>query len=154
MFNQSSKHASFRASAFSGEAFASSRGKDPLNPLKLNKSSGALRATGDSRSDPFRINSSSYRRSERVGDNEGEDFYRFKLSGRREIEISVANGELFVGLDFGLLSNRGSKIRSREVSGSRTEEIRRTLRRGTYFIKVESDGKSVPYRLEFKSESP
>lgn len=155
MFDQSSKHESFRASAFSGEALTGSRGKDPLNPLKLNKSSRALRATGDSRSNPFRINSSSYKRSERVGDDEGKDYYRFNLSGRREIEISVENREFFLGpsLDFRLLNNRGSKIKSREVNGGRTEEIERTLGKGTYYIKVESGGESVPYRLKFKSKS-
>lgn len=134
-------------------------GKAAFSSLKLNRSSSesAFRATGDSRSNPFRIDSSSsYKRSERVGDDEENDYYRFKLSRKREVEISVENREFFLGpsLDFRLLNNSGGTIKSREVDGDDTEEIERTLNKGTYFIKVESDGESVPYRLRFKSSSP
>lgn len=160
MFNKSAKNDSFQTFALSGESLKANRfGKAALDPLKLNKSSGqSLRAAGDSRSDPFRIDSStSYKRSDRVGDDAGgDDYYRFKLSKKRDIEISVENDEFFLGpsLDFRLLNKNGGKIKSREVDGGDTEEIERTLGKGTYFIKVESGGESVPYRLKYKSESP
>jgi hypothetical protein len=159
MFPKSSKNNAFQSAALSSEALKNHRQSDALSAFKLNKISNerALRATGDSRSNPFKIDSkNSYRRSERVGDDEGNDFYRFKLSRRREVEISVFNKEFFIGpsLDFRLLNNSGGKIKSRKVRGSIIEEIERTLSKGTYFIKVESGGESVPYRLRFRSESP
>jgi hypothetical protein len=158
MFNKSFKNHIFKHAALSRESFQNNRFNNTFDLPKFNKSSNGLafRATGDSRSDPFRIdNRNSYRRSDRVGDDEGKDFYRFQLSRRREVEISVRNREFFLGpsLDFKLLNNSGSTIKSRRVRGDNTREIERTLSAGTYFIKVESGGESVPYRLSFKSES-
>lgn len=158
MFSKSSKHHLFKHAALSGEPLQNNQLNHTFNSLKFNKSSDGLsRATGDSRSDPFKIdNRNSYKRSDRVGDDEGDDYYRFRLSSQREVELSVENREFFLGpsLDFRLLNNSGRTINSREVDGDDTEEIERTLGRGTYFIKVESDGESVPYRLKFKSELP
>ncbi len=159
MFNKFSKNNTSKFSALSRESLSNRFDQAALTPLKFSKSSDGrtLRATGDSRSDPFKIDGrSSYKRSDRVGEDEGNDYYRFKLSRKREIEISVENREFFLGpsLDFRLLKNNGGKIKSREVRGNNQEEIERTLSKGTYFIKVESGGESVPYRLRFKSESP
>lgn len=161
MFNKSSKHDLFKSSGLSGASLRNQRfSQTELNALKFNKSSNGqtLRATGDSRSDPFRIdNSNSYERSDRVGDDAGgDDFYRFRLSRKRDIEISVENEEFFLGpsLDFRLLNKNGNVIKSREVGGGDTDDIERTLGKGTYFIKVESDGESVPYELKYNSESP
>lgn len=159
MFYKSVQSGSFKPSALSGESVRNNRFSQAFDAFKLNRSSDGrvLRATGDSRSDPFRINNrNSFRRSDRVGDDEGDNFYRFQLSRRRKIEISVENREFFLGpsLDFKLLNNSGGTIRSDEVDGDDTEEIERTLNRGTYFIKVESGGESVPYRLRFRSKPP
>lgn len=117
--------------------------------------SNTLRATGGSRSNPFRIRSSFYSRSSRVGDRPGDKFFRFDLSGTREVRISVRNGEFFrdPSLEFRLQNNQGRTIRSREVEGGTRRTIERDLRRGTYYIKVESDGESVPFRLEFRRRS-
>jgi hypothetical protein len=161
MFHKPNRNHPLNASSFSGESLKNnSFRKATSNPLKLNKSSEgrALRDAGDSRSDPFRIdNTNSYERSDRVGDDAGgDDYYRFKLSKKRDIEISVENDEFFLGpsLDFRLLNKGGKVIKSREVDGGDTDEIERTLGKGTYFIKVESGGESVPYELKYKSESP
>lgn len=112
--------------------------------------------TGDSRSNPFKINGNEYSRSDRVGDDEGDDYYRFDLKNKREIKISVQNKEFFLGpaLDFRLLDKNGNKIKSKHVYGDDTEDIKRDLNKGTYYIKVESGGNSVPYKLKFKSQSP
>lgn len=131
--------------------------------LKLNRSSldnsqppSVLRAEpGDSRSTAFKITESSFKESDRVGDDEGNDYYRFDLTGKSEIKIEVENNESFLGpsLDFRLLDKNGNKIQSVNVDGGDDEELNRTLGKGTYYIKVESGGESVPYELKFKRET-
>ncbi len=113
--------------------------------------------TGDSRSQPFKIDGkTSYSDSDRVGDDEGDKYYRFKLSKTREVKISVENNESIFGpsLDFRLLDKNGNKIKSLNVDGKDEEDIKRELNKGTYYIKVESNGESVPYELHYKSEEP
>ncbi len=121
------------------------------------RSSIQVLKTGDSRSNPFRISTkSSYKDSDRVGSREGDKYYQFNLSKKREIKISVTNNEFLIGpsLDFRLLDSRGDKIKSRKVFGDTTGEIRRDLSKGTYYIKVESNGRSVPYRLKYSNKAP
>lgn len=115
-------------------------------------SRSALRASpGDSRSRALRIKSSEFSRKDRVGEEEGNDYYRFDLSRRSEVEIEVENREFFLGpsLKFSLQRSNGSTIKSQKVFGGRDETINRTLDRGTYYIRVTSGGESVPYRLEY-----
>lgn len=135
------------------------------NSLKLNRSSlgssifptrSGLRAEpGDSLSNAYNITDSSFKESDRVGDNEGNDYYRFNLTGKSKIEIEVDNKEFFLGpsLDFRLLDKNGNKIQSVNVDGSEDGELNRTLGKGTYYIKIESGGESVPYELKFKREA-
>ncbi|MCU0523940.1 MAG: PPC domain-containing protein [Elainella sp. Prado103] len=126
----------------------SNRNSQPL----LGVGRSALRASpGDSRSRALRIKSSSFSRKDRVGEDEGNDYYRFDLSRRSEVEIEVENREFFLGpsLTFRLQRSNGSTIKSRKVFGNNDETIERTLDRGTYYIRVSSGGESVPYRLEY-----
>jgi hypothetical protein len=116
-----------------------------------------LRASpGDSRSSALNIKGDSFDRKDRVGRDEDDDFYRFDLSKTREIKITVENREGIFGPDlkFRLLKSNGSQITSREVQQTEDESVTRELKKGTYYIKVESDGESVPYRLRYKSSSP
>lgn len=117
------------------------------------RSSGILRASpGDSRSSALRIKSSDFSRKDRVGEDEGDDYYRFQLSRRDEVRISVENREFFLGpsLRFRLQRSNGSTLESERVRGDDEETIRETLNSGTYYIRVSSDGESVPYRLRFR----
>lgn len=152
MFDKSMFGASF-GDPFSSDSLSGAtptRSYAPINPF-----SNTLRSTGNSRSNPFRIRSSSYSRSSRVGDRPGDKFFRFELSGTREVRISVRNREFFrdPSLEFRLQNNQGRTLRSREVDGGTRRTIERDLGRGTYFIRVESDGESVPFRLEFRRRS-
>jgi len=125
--------------------------------LPSSQPGGLLRASpGDSRSSALKINSNSFDRKDRVGSKEDDDYYRFDLSKTRDIKITVENREGIFGPDlkFRLLKSNGSQITSREVQQTQDESISRELKKGTYYIKVESDGKSVPYRLRYKSSSP
>ncbi|MBW4466562.1 MAG: PPC domain-containing protein [Pegethrix bostrychoides GSE-TBD4-15B] len=118
---------------------------------------GSLRASpGDSRSSALQIKKDSFDRKDRVGRDEDDDFYRFDLSKTRDIKITVQNREGIFGPDlkFRLLRSNGSQIKSREVQQTQDESISRELKKGTYYIKVESDGQSVPYRLRYKSSEP
>lgn len=135
--------------------------ENPLDsPLKRlgNKHSSLFKTagTGDSRSEPFKIDGkTSYSDKDRVGDDEGDKYYRFKLSQKREVKIEVENNESIFGpsLDFRLLDKNGNKIKSVNVDGNDEDDIKRELNKGTYYIKLESNGNSVPYELHYKSES-
>lgn len=107
---------------------------------------------GDSRSSALRIKSSDFSRKDRVGDDEGDDYYRFDLSRRTEVRISVENREFFLGpsLKFRLQRSSGSTIESETVRGNDEDTIRKKLDSGTYYIRVSSEGESVPYRLRFR----
>jgi Bacterial pre-peptidase C-terminal domain len=127
--------------------------KTSLQSFRFGSSSAVLRAEpGDSRSSALRINSSDFSRRDRVGEDEGDDYYRFDLGRRTEVRISVENREFFLGpsLRFRLQRSNGSTIEAENVRGNDEDTIRRRLDSGTYFIRVSSGGESVPYRLRFR----
>ncbi len=144
------------ASAQRLPAVFSNRSSAPLSPQFLrfsSRSSAGLRAApGDSRSRALQIKSSDFSRRDRVGEDEGDDYYRFVLNRRDEVRISVENREFFLGpsLKFRLQRSNGSTIESETVRGNDEDTIRKTLSSGTYFIRVSSGGESVPYRLRFR----
>lgn len=134
----------------------SNPGSNPFKPaLKRTQSVlGPQPNQGFGARSTFKISSSSssFSRNDRVGDDEGTDTYRFELTRTSKVKISVENKEFIFGpsLDFKLLDSKGKKIKSREVDGLDSETIDRTLNKGTYSIRVESDGESVPYKLKYK----
>jgi hypothetical protein len=132
------------------------RSSTPFTPQPSrfgSRSSLVLRASpGDSRSQALRIKSSDFSRRDRVGEDEGDDYYRFDLNRRVEVRISVENREFFIGpsLKFRLQRSNGSTIESETVRGDDEDTIRKRLDSGTYYIRVSSNGESVPYRLRFR----
>lgn len=111
------------------------------------------RYTLDKRDGSFNINTkSSYKRSERVGDDEGKDFYKFKLNENSRVRINVTNREFLLGPSLEIrLEKKGSseKLRRTALAGG-TAVFDRRLSKGNYTLRVSSNGESVPYRLTFR----
>lgn len=98
---------------------------------------------------------SSYKRSDRVGDDEGKDFYKFKLDKSFRIRIGVTNREFLFGPSLEIrLEKQGSSDRlNRTALPGGTAVFDRRLSKGTYTLRVTSGGDSVPYRLTYRRES-
>ncbi|WP_416667644.1 hypothetical protein [Egbenema bharatensis] len=100
-------------------------------------------------------NRSSFNRSDRVGDQEGRDYYQFKLRRSSRVRIKVTNREFVFGPSIEIrLEKRGSSDRIRRIAlPLGTAVIDRRFSRGTYQLRVDSDGESVPYRLTYRRRS-
>ncbi|WP_143467482.1 hypothetical protein [Leptolyngbya ohadii] len=98
---------------------------------------------------------SSYKRTDRIGDDEGRDFYEFKLNERSRIRIGVTNREFLFGPSLEIrLEKKGSSEKIRRTAlGGATAVFDRRLSKGTYTLRVSSDGESVPYRLTYRRNS-
>lgn len=138
----------------------------PLSAFSLHSSSSAgtieLIRSSASKSNAIRIRRSGFRDFRRVGRRENDpQYYRFSLRRSGRVDISIQNRE-FGGL-FGfstptvkvrLERSNGKALSRRTVEGGELELISRRLDRNTtYYIRVTSSGKSVPYRLGLRTRS-
>lgn len=98
---------------------------------------------------------SSYSKRNRVGNDEGKDFFNFKLNGRSRVRIGVTNQEFLFGPRLEIqLEKKGSSERLRRTAiGGGTAAFDRRLSRGTYTLRVSSNGESVSYRLTYRKNS-
>ncbi len=83
-----------------------------------------------------------------VGNNDRDDYYRFELSGRSTFELALDG--LRADADVQLLDSSGRTITSSTRGGSQSEDIRRTLDAGTYFIRVYRYSGDTDYRLTLR----
>lgn len=123
------------------------------NSIENLSNHSSLRAgPGNTRSTALRIKDRTFSRKDRVGEDEGNDYYRLDLPRRSKVKIFVENREFIFGpsLTFRLQRSSGSTIDSEKVTGLDEESIRKTLDKGTYYIRVSSGGESVPYRLKYE----
>lgn len=118
--------------------------------------------SSSSKSKAIRIGRSGFRDSRRVGRRENDPrYYRFTLKRSGRIDISIQNREIggFFGFSTPTLKVRlersnGKALSRRTVEGGEFEHITRKLERGsTYYIRVTSAGKSVPYRLGLRTRN-
>ncbi len=150
--------ASLHSSRITGRAVFSTDGalSTRLNPtnsgLNFGSHSSFRASPGNNRSTALKIKDRKFSRKDRVGEEEGNDYYRFDLSRRSKVKISVQNGEFLFGpsVTFKLQRSSGSTIESEKVTGLSEDSIRKTLDSGIYYIRVSSGGESVPYRLKYE----
>lgn len=114
-----------------------------------------------SKDEAIRIRRSGFQNSGRVGRREDDPvYYRFTLSRRGQIDISIQNQEaggffqfLTPSLQIRLERANGKNVRTQTIEGGEFEHLTRTLRRGTYYISVTSGGESVPFRLGLRTRN-
>lgn len=120
-----------------------------------------IRATA-SKSSAIRIRRSGFQDSRRVGRRENDPrYYRFSLRRSGRVDISILNREFSGLLGFSaptlkvrLERSNGKVLNRRTVEGGELELISRRLdRNNTYYIRVSSSGRSVPYRLGLRTRS-
>lgn len=137
---------------------------EPLSTSFLHSSGDAteLSQSRASKSQAIRIRKSGFRDFRRVGRRENDPrYYRFSLKRAGRVDISIQNRE-FGGL-FGfsvptvkvrLERSSGKVLNRRTVEGGEFEFINRKLKRNTtYYIRISSSGRSVPYRLGLRTRS-
>lgn len=123
---------------------------DPGNRIFSVRASGN---PGNSRSDALTIKNYPYNNEARIGSDEnGSDFYKIKQDKDKKIKfkIYVENDEGVLGpsLTFSLQNKNGKTLDSDKVSGRDDDEIVRKLGKGTFYIKVSTEGESVPYDIK------
>lgn len=115
-----------------------------------------------SKSNAIRIRKSGFSDSRRVGRRENDPrYYRFTLRRSGRIDISILNREFSGLLGFAaptlqvrLERSNGRTLNRRTVEGGELELISRRLdRNNTYYIRVSSSGRSVPYRLGLRTRN-
>lgn len=115
-----------------------------------------------SKSKAIRIRRSGFNDSRRVGRREDDPrYYRFSLKRSGRIDISIQNREFGGLLGFSvptvkvrLERSNGKTLSRRTVEGGEFEFISRRLdRNSTYYIRVTSSGRSVPYRLGLRTRN-
>lgn len=115
-----------------------------------------------SKSNAIRIRRSGFRDFRRVGRRENDPrYYRFSLRRSGRIEISIQNQEFGGLLGFSvptvkvrLERSNGKALNRQTVRGGELEFISRRLERNrTYYIRVTSSGRSVPYRLGLRTRN-
>jgi hypothetical protein len=83
---------------------------------------------------------------EQVGGADPVDFYRFNLSDRQKVTLSLTN--LQADADLKLLDSAGEVLKSSARVGTVSEQIVRNLRAGTYYIQVvPKSGNTTTYTL-------
>ncbi|NEP78326.1 MAG: pre-peptidase, partial [Okeania sp. SIO3B3] len=86
-----------------------------------------------------------------VGTTDRNDYYRFTLGQRSELDLSL--DDLSANANLQLLRNNGSVIRTSRRGGSNEESISQTLDAGTYFVRVFSVGNAnTNYDLDLSAE--
>lgn len=137
----------------------------PLSSSSLHSSSigtAELIRPSASKSNAIRIRRSGFRDSRRVGRRENDPrYYRFSLRRSGRVDISIQNREFGGLLGFStptvkvrLERSNGKALNRRTVEGGEFEFISRRLERNsTYYIRVTSTGRSVPYRLGLRTRN-
>ncbi|NEP78327.1 MAG: pre-peptidase, partial [Okeania sp. SIO3B3] len=114
---------------------------------------GARDLAGNNRGNARNIGSLSGSRDfeEFVGETDRNDYYRFTLDNRSELDLSL--DDLSANANLQLLRNNGSVIRTSRRGGSNEESISQTLDAGTYFVRVFSAGNAnTDYDLDLSAE--
>ena len=84
--------------------------------------------------------------NEFVGENDPEDFYKFRLNETTDVELVLS--ELSADADLKLLDSRGQILQSFPETGNSPELIFDTLSQGTYYVNVSSYfGANTDYQL-------
>ncbi|WP_202220170.1 pre-peptidase C-terminal domain-containing protein [Okeania sp. KiyG1] len=86
-----------------------------------------------------------------VGETDRNDYYRFTLDNRSELDLDL--DDLSANANLQLLRNNGSVISTSRRGGSNEESISQTLNAGTYFVRVFSVGNAnTDYDLDLSVE--
>ncbi|MGK7922118.1 MAG: PPC domain-containing protein, partial [Trichodesmium sp.] len=84
--------------------------------------------------------------NEFVGENDPEDFYKFRLNETADVEVVLS--ELSEDADLQLLDSRGQLLQSFPENGTTPELIFGRLSRGTYYVNISSYfGANTDYQL-------
>ena len=88
--------------------------------------------------------------TEFVGENDTEDFYKFRLNETADVELFLS--ELSEDADLQLLDSRGQLLQSFPESGTTPELIFGRLSRGTYYVNISAYfGANTDYQLNLFS---
>lgn len=137
-------------------SFSFNAGSGPFEQQPFPRTFGrALDNPGNSQNKALTIKNYPYDNEARIGDDEnGSDYYKIKQDKDKQIKftIEVENDEGIFGpsLTFALQNKNGKTLASDKVSGTDSDEIEKKLGKGTYYIKVSTDGESVPYDIEVR----
>lgn len=133
-----------------------------FSPHSSSIGAAGLTHSNASKSSAIRIRKSGFSDSRRVGRRENDPrYYRFTLKRSGRIDISIQNREFGGLLGFSvptlkvrLERSNGKALNRRTVEGGEFEFISRKLdRNSTYYIRVTSAGRSVPYRLGLRTRN-
>ena len=87
-----------------------------------------------------------------VGESDSGDCYQFQINGKKNLRVRL--GRLQADADLQLLNHQGRVIYDSVASGSLPENIRLTLRRGKYYLRVFSyDNEETSYSLNLRARS-
>jgi hypothetical protein len=82
----------------------------------------------------IRLRNGSANASDRIGGSDRNDFYQIRVNRRSPLNLNL--GQLSTNANLALLNAKGKVIQKSTQPGTQNETIQRTVRAGTYFVRV------------------
>jgi hypothetical protein len=119
----------------------------PIAPDAAGNSSAAARNLGTFKAGTVKAV------ADNVGPSDRNDYYKFAITSTLTIAAKLSN--LTDNVDLMLLNSSGTRLAYSKHTGTSVERFTKTLKAGTYYIRVLSSGTtSTPYRLRIDVTTP